>query len=222
MTCFRILGLAAITAMALVVLVGASAASAGGVFCDLTENKCPSKWNVNQILDFKLEAGTSAELVTTANEKVTTCAASTLETELTANPDGETEATSRNAALTWGNGTTFCEVETTTIELGKLKFANIAETFNATVRADALIKITVETAMFGNCVYGIEAGVHMGELKEGKVEAGKTSPTFALNAVVTKKTSTEDPCVGGPATMRLRASYVMETPVKTTLAVTEK
>ncbi len=222
MKCFKILGLAAVTAVALTALVGAGTASAGGVFCDLTENKCPTKWNVNQILDFKLEAGTMAELLTTENKTVNTCAASTLETELTANPDGETEATSRNAALTWGNGTTFCEVETTSLELGKLKTANIAGTFNGTVRADALITFTVETAMFGNCVYGIEAGTHVGELKEGKVEAGSTSPTFKFNAVVTKRTSGEDPCVGGPATMRLIASYVMELPVKTTLAVTEK
>jgi hypothetical protein len=206
----------------LTALVGAGTASAGGVFCDLTENNCPSKWNVNQILDFKLEAGTSAELVTTENKVVTTCAASTLETELVSNPDGESEATGRNAALTWGNGTTFCDLETTTIELGKLKFANIAGTFNGTVKADALIKITVESETFGKCVYGIEAGTDMGELKEGKVELGSTSPTFKLNVVMTKRASAEDPCLGGPTTLRLIASYIMETPLKTTLAITAK
>jgi hypothetical protein len=222
MRSFRIPGLAVIATIAAMLLIGAGTASAGGVFCELQEvGKCPalSKWNVNTILDFELEAGTKAELLNSENKPMVSCAASTLETELTSNPDAGGEATGRNAAWNWGNGVTPCE--TKTLELGKLKFANIAGTFNATVRADALIEFTAETALNGKCIYLIESGTDIGELKEGKVELGSTSPTLKISATATKKTTKEDGCVGGPATAKLVASYVLMLPVKTTLAVTE-
>jgi hypothetical protein len=222
----KMLGLAAAAAVALVAFVGVGTASAGGVLCEVQEAKCPagSKWAVKTLLDFNLEAGTSAKVVSVEGATTyTTCPYSTFETEVVENPNaGLAEATTRNAALTWENGNEECDNPMHTLELGDLRFSNIAGTFNGTVRADAEIKLTINHAVLGKCVYVIKSGTDMGELKEGKVAMGATSPTLAINAQMEKKASTEDPCTLWPLNVKLTASYELKTPKETTLAFSKE
>lgn len=223
----KTLGLAVVVAIALTAVVGPGTASAGGVLCEVQQNKCAAenKWPVKKLLDFELEPMTVVKVFSTA-EGITynTCTLSTLETEIITNPNPILlEATTRNAALTWENGVEFCTHPMTTIELGNLRFSNIAGTFNGTVRADSEIQITINHAVLGKCVYVIKSGTHLGELKEGKVEFGVNSPTLAINVQMEKKGIVGDPCgIGWPVFVQLTASYELVMPTKTTLAISKE
>jgi hypothetical protein len=223
----KILGLAAVVAAALIAFVGVGTASAGGVLCEIKEAKCPagSKWPVKTLLDFELEGGTEAKVWSPEGGiTYTTCPRSTLETEIETNPNAILgEATTRNAALTWQGGMEQCTNPMTSLELGNLRFSNINETFNGTVVVDSEIKLTIKHAVLGKCVYVIKSGTHFGEVKEGKVELGSTSPTLAVNAQLEKKATGEDPCgLGWPLLVNLTASYEMKLPVKTTLVISKE
>ena len=136
------------------------------------------------------------------------------------NPSKETEVTTRNASLLWGNGGELCDSPMSTIELGNLKITNIFGTWNGTVRADAEIKVTINDAMIGKCIYAIKNGAHMGELKEGKVAPEKTAPTLKINVEMVKSGTLGDPCgLGWPLNVKLTAAYTLNTPVETTLVV---
>jgi hypothetical protein len=220
----KMFGLAVVMAIALTAAVGPGTASAGGVFCEIQQNPCPEvvKWAKNKLLDFNLEAGTHATVTNLAGTVTyNSCPWSTFETKVVENPDKEKEVTTENAALVWGNGTELCDATMTTIELGKLKIANIFGTWNGTVRADAEIQATIKDALIGSCIYGISTGTHIGELKEGQVVAGKTAPTLMIKVEAGKRLG--DTCgVAWPATVRLTASYTMNTPIETTLVVSSE
>jgi hypothetical protein len=51
----------------------------------------------------------------------------------------------------------------------------IAGTSNGTVRADAETQVTIQTVLFGSCVYGVKSGAHLGVITEG---TAATPPTF--------------------------------------------
>jgi len=221
----KMLGLAAVAAAALMAFVGVGTASAGeGVLCSTTTNPCTSKWAVNTVLDFSLKSGTSAELTNEENgEVLDTCTGSSTEAgksttvkgDLTKNPSTEEkdpakgEATGINTEILWKT----CTFPTNTVENGALKVSRIAGTSNGTVKADAQVRVTINTIFFGSCVYGVKAGADLGVITEGK---GTASEFKAEHAPAEKL---EGSAIACPPNSTWTATYVLTTPSETTLSV---
>ncbi len=210
----KILGLAAVAAMALMASVGAGTASAKeGVLCSTTTNPCTSKWAVGTVLDFSAEESTPLEF--TSGGLLNTCTGSTVKGKLTANPNGTGTATGENTEITW----TGCTHASTTIKnaagnFGGLTVEKAAGSSNGTVRADGEIRVTIAGLFPGeNCVYGVTNGTHMGTLKEGN------PATMEANTIATKITVAGDSCVFAPASALWKGKYVLTSPTGTTLSV---
>jgi hypothetical protein len=215
----KMLGLAVVAAAALMAFVGAGTASAKeGVLCSTTSNPCNSKWAVNTVLDFSLKSGSSAKLVNKANgETLDTCTGTgtTVLGDLTANPDATGTATGKITKLIWEK----CTFPTTTVagSEGALKVERIAGTSNGTVRSDAETRVTINTILFGTCVYGVKAGAHLGVITEGKASPEVPTATFkAEGAEAERLTGSQAVC---PEKSLWTAEYVLTTPEKTTLSV---
>jgi hypothetical protein len=210
----KILGLAVVAAAALMAFVGAGTASAKeGVLCSTTTNPCNSKWTTDTVFDFSLTTGKSAELVNAAEPKevLDTCTISTIKSSLTKNPDTSTgTATSVNTEIKWEK----CTWPTTTLVPGALKVERIAGTSNGTVRADAEIRVTINTVFFGSCVYGVKAGAHLGEITEG---TAATPAEFHANKALAEKL--EGSNIACPEKSLWTADYALTTPTNTTLSV---
>jgi hypothetical protein len=175
----------------------------GSVFCTVQESPCPEAnlWAAGTTLDFSLKSGTSALLVDTTGKTIDTCKTST--------PTGKIEkvkgVTGPLESLTWGS----CTFPTKTLTLGKLTIEHIAGTHNGTVKADSTTEVTMNTVLFGSCIYGPTAGVDLGELKEGK------PATFVANAVL-QKLGSNAAC---PETAKWTAEYTLTEPGEKTLSV---
>lgn len=211
----KMLGLAAVAAAALMAFVGAGTASAKeGVLCSTTSNPCNSKWAANTVLDFSLKTGTSAVLTNEANgEVLDTCKGSgtTVQGKLTANPNATGTATGEITSLQWKE----CTFTTTTVAgfNGALTVERIAGTSNGTVRADGETRVTINTVLFGSCVYGVTSGAHLGVITEGK----GTAATFkAEKAKASRLTGSAFAC---PEKSLWTAEYVLTSPSETTLSV---
>ena len=203
----KILGLAAVAAMALMAFAGAGTASAAGVLCSTATTPCTSKWAVGTTLEFSLKTGTSAKLTTTDTATLATCTSSTLTGTLTENPNATTKNATGSVAkagLTWGG----CLVTTTTLEGGTLE-VEAGSAGAGTVRAKGF-QITINTGAFGSCTYTAGTGTHLGTLSEGS--AG--TATLSINAVVSKLAG-----VLCPPSARWIAEYTLTKPTNTTLYV---
>jgi len=169
----KILGLAAVAAMALMAFAGSASAtvlrSTSGILPAGTE------------IDASLKAGTSASLTDTAGHTLVTCTASTVKGK-TANAGSATETvkgTVEKANLTFGTETTKCTVTVTTTEGGELEIHWISGTTNGTLTAKGF-KIDINTVLFGVCTYIAGEGIDLGTL------TGSTTgeATMDINAVV--------------------------------------
>lgn len=216
----KMLGLAAVAAMALMAFAGAGTASAGGVLCSTTVSPCPSAQKLanGTVLDFSLVAKGSATLETTGGTTVDTCTAATVKGTLGENPSTKEgsvgEATGTNTEITWGAPETACTKPATTLKPGKLKINNITGTSNGTVVADDEITVTIPGLFSGeNCIYGVTPGTTIGELKEGN------PAIFTANAVATKIADATDKCTFGPADTKWTAEYQLTSPANTTVSV---
>jgi hypothetical protein len=175
----------------------------GSVFCTAQESPCPEAnlWAAGTTLDFSVKSGTSALLVDTTGKTLDTCKTSTAKGKI----EKAEGVTGPIESLTWGT----CTFPTKTLKAGKLEVLSIAGTHNGTVKADSTTEVTVNTVLFGSCIYGPTAGVDLGELKEGK------PATFVANAVVK--------ILGGgaacPATAKWTAEYTLTEPSEKTLSV---
>jgi hypothetical protein len=207
----KMLGLAAMAAMALTAFVGAGTASAKeGVLCSVAaETNCPSKWAVGTVLDFSLPAGGgSAKLTDTAGNTLDTCTSSTVKGPLTANPSATGTATGDINELTWGG----CTVTTDTIVAGKLVI-EAEGGGKGLVYEDPNTKTEVTVNVFSSCNYGVEGGTVIGTLDEGI----GTGAEFTANATAKK-------LAGGflcPETTKWVATYVLTSPSNTTLYVSK-
>lgn len=205
----KMLGLAAVAAMALMAFVGAGTASAaGGVLCSTATNPCNSKWAIGTALDFSLKSGTSAKLTNTEGSTLDSCSESTVKGTLTKNPSTEVgesngQATGENTTISWGN----CSFTTDTTKLGTLRVEAEDDSGNGKLYADGEIKVTISLGVFGDCEYGVTAGTELGTFKESTQE-------FTANAKATRLNS----CLG-PATSVWTATYVKTEPSATTLFV---
>lgn len=184
----------------LVMFIGSgTAVASNGVLCSTWSNPCGSKWAVHTVLDWSLRNKTSAKLVSTAGETLDACTASTTKQELTANPGSTGTYTVKFLTINHSS----CTVTTDTVKLGGAKVENIAGTGNGKVYATESSEVTVN--VFSSCVYGIEAGTILGEVKGG-------SPAIFVTSAVTKRTSGGFLC---PETAKWVAESALTEPIST-------
>jgi cytoskeletal protein CcmA (bactofilin family) len=177
--------------------------TAKSVFCTTQESPCPeaNRWVAATELDFTLKSGTSALFASTAGEELDKCSGSTAKWKL----EELKPVKGPWEALTWSG----CSFETTTTLLGKFLVQSMG-THNGTVKASSESRITINGGFFGSCLYGVEAGADLGELKEGK------PATLAINAVVKKQSGSAAAC---PETAKWTAEYTLTEPKEKTLSV---
>jgi hypothetical protein len=215
----KMLGLAAVSAMALMAFLGAGTASAT-VLCKtaMTEGCAAAGWAypAGTVIDSSLEG--PAVLETTEGVEIDTCTEGTVK-GATSNAGSSTETVSGNIeetedaggvktfpGLTWGN----CTQTTDTLRSGSLEVHWIAGTDNGTVTGKNS-RVTVNT--FGvSCIFGTAGtGTHIGTLtatpKNAKGETEKQA-TLDIEAIVPK-------IEGGflcPADARWTGSYRVTSP----------
>lgn len=209
----KMLGPAAVAAAALMAFVGAGSASAAtSTLCSAAESPCAAAnaWPANNtgtgtVLDFSLDPGTSAELKETGGASLDTCTEATVKGKLEEDSRTGKLAGGKNASITWGH----CTFPTTTTVLGGLKIEGGASG-NGTIIAKEEIKVTINTVLFGSCVYGVTPGTLLGTLTEGK------PATIDASAVAQKLAPVGGPC---PETAIWSAKYIQTEPKETTLYV---
>lgn len=199
----KLLGLAAMAA-GIVIAFPADSAAAGSVLCATTESPCKesNRWAAGTELDLSIAAGTSSGLTNTALETIDTCNGATAKGKL----EKAEAVTASIEALTWSG----CAFTTTTLKAGKLEVTNIAGTSNGTVTSDTITEVTVNTVLFGSCIYGIKAGGSLGDLTEGK------PAVLHVNAVPTKQSGSAFAC---PETSKWTATFTLTEPKEKTLSV---
>jgi len=192
----KILGLAAMAAAALMAFIGAGTASAS-VLCSAKENPCSAanKWPNTTNLLFTLKSNTSAKLVDTEGNTLDTCTGSTVEGEVEKVGSATTTVTGPVTRLLWSG----CTFTTTTTQLSKLEGHVTGTGPNGTLTSDGEFKVTINTVLFGSCVYGVTAGTALGSV------TGGASATFVANAIANKLSGSNVAC---PTTSKWTAEYV--------------
>jgi hypothetical protein len=213
----KMLALAAVAAGALMAFIGAGTASAS-VICSTTADPCPAgqAWPNGTTIEFSLKSGTSANLVDTSGNTLDTCTSSTVEGDITNAGSSTATVTGTITSLTWGSAGTACTFTTNTLRAACLEVHKIAGTSNGTVTSDScdggISEVTINTGLFGSCIYGIPAGKSIGDIAEGS----GTGATFTANAVAEKLSGSNFAC---PTTSKWTATYVLTKPTNTTLSV---
>lgn len=202
------LALAAVAAGALMAFVGAGTASAT-TLCSTTVSACPEAQRVTGSLVFSLSSGTSALLKETGEEGSTldTCKSSNVKGNITSAGSSTTTTTGELTELSWGS----CTFPTSTTLLGKLEIHKIAGTSNGTLTSDSETRVTINTVLFGSCVYTVPPEKSIGDLTEGN------PAVFHANAVAKKTTGAAGVC---PETSVWTATYTLTTPA-TTVSVSD-
>lgn len=203
----KVLGLAAVAAAALAAAFGAGTASAT-VLCSTTADPCPAgqDWPVNTTLDWSIPAGGSVLQTDTEGNTINTCKESTVKWTMTKTGGSTETVTGVDEETTFGN----CTFPTKTIKLANTEIHKIVGTSNGTVTADGVTEITINTILFGSCVYGVNNGASIGDITEGK------PAMFHVNAVTWRLAGSNVVC---PETDRWTATYVLTSPKETTLSV---
>jgi hypothetical protein len=191
----KILGIAAVAAMALMAFA-ASSASATALYNGTT------KLGVGSVLDFSLKSGTNALLVNTKGEELDKCTGSTVKGSITNAGGAGTAVSGSISELTW----TGCTFTTTTTVKGGLEVIQTGTTTNGVVKSNAEIGVTINTVLFGSCVYGVAKGTELGTLTTNST----TNATFDANAVAIKLSGSNFAC---PETSKWTGTYVSTTPV---------
>jgi hypothetical protein len=186
----KMLGLAAVAAMAVMAFVGAGSASADEICTDTVVGGDCAKpiTSVHGVL----VAGTSAKLTTTEGTTLDTCTTSTIQIEPIKQGTGNKTIEGTVKTLSWGTEATPCSFHTTTINLGKIHASEGTEADSTKLTAVGT-EVTVNTGLFGSCVFTA------GEI--GTVAAGTN--TLTINTVATRKTGL---C---PSSARWVASYTL-------------
>jgi hypothetical protein len=191
----KILGLAAVAAMALMAFA-ASSASATALYNGAT------KLGAGAAIDFSIPSGSSAVLKDTEGNALDSCSGSTVNGELTAATTGTI------SELTWTN----CTFTTTTVSTGnKLEVVWTSGT-EGEVKADSGIEVTINTGLFGSCIYGVANGTKVGTLKTfssgaATFEAGAVATRFGSNFACPKTSVWTGKYTGtSPANLRVEAS----------------
>lgn len=173
----KMIGLAAVSAMALMAFMGASTASADEL-CTTTavNNMCPEGKLITEIHG-TLKKGTSAKLTDTEGFTLDTCTAGTVKIKNTSQGTGVNPITGSVEALTWGEAGTSCAFTTDTLANGSTS-ATQATGGGTTVTSKGS-QVTINTGLFGSCVYGTGEGTDLGSTANGGNE-------LVINATVNK------------------------------------
>lgn len=155
----KMLGFAAVAAMALMAFAGAGSASAT-VLCKTNTNPCSSKWEAGTTLKFTLKNNTSALWRDTEGYTLKTCTNANLNGEITNAGSTIEPVKIKVTEHSW----TSCTVATKTLKLGELEIQTIAGTTNGTLKYKNA-EFTTNDIFFGDCVYGTgEGGTDLGTL----------------------------------------------------------
>jgi hypothetical protein len=190
------LSIGAIAAMAVLAMT-ASSASATELYSGLTTLKAGT------VISATLSG--TATLTTTEGTVLVKCTGGSIAGK-TSNTGSSTETVKGTVAaadLTWSN----CSEPTSTLAGGNLEIHHAGVGINGTLTGSGF-EVTVDTTVFGSCVFTLAAGTDLGTL------TGSTSSnaTMDINAAVTRKSGL---C---PGTERWVATYTVTSP--TTLHVT--
>jgi hypothetical protein len=193
----KILGLAAVAVAALMALIGVGTASAT-VICknNLNTETCSEPYPVGTEGTASLESGGSALLTNTAGQALDTCKASTVTGKLKSQGKGE-PARSELSTLSFSS----CTFPTKTLRPGSAELHWIKGTDNGTLTTGG-VEVTINTVLFGSCIYGMESGTDVG------TTVGGNPGSLSVAAVVIK--------LGGaaacPDTTIFTAKYVATSP----------
>jgi hypothetical protein len=171
----KMIGLAAVAAMACMAFFGASSASAT-VLCTTTSTPCGEKWHIDTV-EASVKTGASAILRSTGGALEATCGtgSASVATKVATGSSTTTPVGSvAKAGLTWSN----CTNTTHTLAGGELEVHHIAGTDNGTVTAKGF-EVTVVLSSV-SCTYGAQGGIDLGTLTGGH------SATLHITAVVNK------------------------------------
>jgi hypothetical protein len=178
----KMLGLAAVAAMALTAFLGAGSASAT-VLCTTTPpagTACGTGWHVDTVVA-SVSTGNSLVVRTTSGSVEYTCTVASLTAEKTATGSATTTpvGTVSKANLTWGPVGSGCTTTVDTVAGGTLEVHWTPGTDDGTVTATGFEWTTLIAGV--TCTMGLEGTKSIGELTGG-------SPAILhINVVVVKK-----------------------------------
>lgn len=169
----KMLGLAAVAAMALMAFAGAGTASAS-VLCSTATNPCTSPYANGTTIEGTLESGTTATLRDTSSSIVNTCTGSSVSGSLT---QGNKKEAAKGAVstenLTWSG----CTAEITkTVTPGEIEI-DAGTNGNGTVTAKGLVVTQKVSGL--SCSYTAGTGITLGSYTE-------STKTINVNVVVNK------------------------------------
>jgi hypothetical protein len=195
----KMLGLAAVAAMVLMAVVGASTASATQLD-KVTSGGAKDTLGVGTFLGSSASVGTTLNLTDTAGNPIDTCKQGAVLSEIT-NAGGAGATVSGDiTGLTWES----CTQKTQTLALGTLEVHGIAGTDNGTVTGNGS-KVTIN--VFGvPCVYGTnntDLGVLTG------VTSSTSHATVDINAVILEQDPKQFLC---PDTGKWVGNYTVTNP----------
>ena len=172
----KIIGLAAVAAMALTAFVGAGTASAQTLYTYTTPSENDPTPVATELVS-TLEAGTSAILKDTLGGVNDTCTGSEVKGKIGTNTT--TDAGGAISHLTF----TGCSHTTHVLANGELEIKNIAGTTNGTVVSKGA-QVTIKSTIFGvSCTANTGAGTTIGTLTGAKAHTAKA--TMDINGVIT-------------------------------------
>ena len=172
----KMLGLAAVAAMALTALLGAGSASAQTLY-KYTTPSANDTIAVGTVLTSTLESGTSALLKDTLGGVNDTCTGSEVKGAVGTNTT--TDAGGAITSLTF----TGCSHTTDVLANGELEIKNIAGTTNGTV-VSKNARVTIKSTIFGiSCTANTGAGTTIGTLTGAKTSTAQA--TMDINGVIT-------------------------------------
>jgi hypothetical protein len=196
----KMLGLAAVAAMALMAFAGAGTASAS-VLCKTATNPCTSAYPNGETIEGTLEKETTATLRNTETSIVNTCTGSSVKGSLTNGSSTVTAKGSVTAAnLTWSG----CSASgTATVTPGELEI-HATTNGNGTVTAKGFAVTQIFAGL--SCSYTAGTGVDLGTYNEA-------AKTINVNVVVNKDSNHS--AFLCPSTAVWEAKYVITSPAGT-------
>jgi len=198
----KLLGLAAVAAMALTAFFGAGSASAT-TLCTQTETPCAAgnQYTLTQdnIIEASLEAGTTAVLKNTSGSIEDTCNTSSIKAELTNSGGAAATVAGKVTEIAFGgctNTTSVNNAATCTFEVH-----NVANTDHGTLTGSGC---TVGVVAFGfPCWWSAANGTHLGTVTGGSMA------TLDIKAVVQRVDQSSFLC---PSTAIWEANYTVTKP----------
>ena len=190
--------LAAIAAMALMAVVGASTASAT-VLCknSTSTTKCTDDYASGTAFEATLTTGSTYVFETSGGTTLDTCTGSTIKGQTTNTGSSTSTLEIFLSSKSWGS----CSFTTITLKVGDFEIHHIAGTDSGTLTEVHGSETTLNT-IFGTCVYGSGSALNLGTLVGGNPAA------IVINTSM-PKISGNFAC---PSTGILTANYTVTSP----------